>query len=214
MRRAVALLALLLVVPAGAAGANPRDEQERLRPADMALARRIALKPGDLGVGWARTAASVEDDQTMRCPGWNPDFSAFTITGKAISAFVSQSGGSVLSGVEVYATKAHAVGDFRTGARPALAGCLRTSLERQFKQTGVRGDVVSSRMTRAPRLGEHSAAFRAVVRLRANGTTVPVYMDFLVLHRGRSLASLLLSGAFRPMPDQRSLARRVVARMR
>lgn len=214
MRRLTLLFVLLLAVPVAAAGTHPRDEQERLRPPDMALAKRIAVKHVDLGPGWARSPVSVEDDETMRCPGWNPDFSAFTITGKAVSAFANAGGGSVVSGVEVYVTKAQAVGDFRTGARPALAACLRTSLERQFKRTGVSADVVSSRMTSAPRLGEHSAAFRAVVRIRANGTTVPAYMDFLVLHRGRSLASLLFSGAFRPLPGQLELARRVVARMR
>jgi hypothetical protein len=39
-------------------------------------------------------------------------------------------------------------------------------------------------------------------------------MDFLVLHRGRTLASLLFSGAYRPFPGQLGLARLVVARMR
>ena len=214
MRRLAALLVVLLSVPVAAAGTNPRDEQERLNTADTARAQRATLQAGDLGPGWVRAPVSSEDDETMRCPGWNPDFSSFTITGKAVSAFANAGGASVVSGVEVYANRSHALGDFRTGARPQLAACLRSSLGQQFRRSGVDAKVLSSRVVAAPRVGEHSAAYRAVVRVRANGMAIRVTMDFLVLHRGRTLASLLFSGAYRPFPAQRELARLVASRMR
>jgi hypothetical protein len=214
VRRVAILLAVLAAVPVAAAGTNPRDERERPNPADTALATHATLQAGDLGPGWVHAPASTADDETMRCPGWNPDFSAFTITGKAVKAFANPGGASVVSGVEVYATRAQAAGDFRTGARPQLAACLRSSLQREFKRRSLAAAVLSARMTAAPRVGQHSAAYRAVVSIRANGTTARVFMDFLVLHRGRTLASLLFSGAFKPVPGQLGLARRVVARMR
>jgi hypothetical protein len=101
-RSAFVLVAALFAFGTGAALAvtDPHDEQERLRPADMALARRTTLKATDLASGWKRMPAPSDDDDS-KCPGFDPDFSAFTITGKAQSIFARQGGGVVVSVVEV-----------------------------------------------------------------------------------------------------------------
>src|SRR3954463_3454803 len=83
---AALVLCSLLVVAAALAG-PPRVEQKRLRPADMALAKRVVLRSSDLPSGWTRGQASPQPEQLPSCPGADLDFSAFTITGQARSAF-------------------------------------------------------------------------------------------------------------------------------
>jgi hypothetical protein len=82
----VAPAVLVLGTAAALAASDPHKERERLRPADMALARRATIKAADLVSGWKRMPVGSDDDS--KCPGFDPDFSAFTITGKASSLFV------------------------------------------------------------------------------------------------------------------------------
>ena len=216
MRRS-ALVLVTAVVALGTAAAlaatDPHAEQEQLRPADMALARRTTLTAADLASGWKRRPVGPDDNS--KCPGFDPDFSAFTITGKASSLFTRQGGGAVVSGVEVYKTRAQAIGDFRTGAKPALAKCLshvfKVGLERG---TGGTARTTSSRMVPAPRVGERSALYRLVGTLTVQGRTIRVYMDVLAFQRGRSITSLVSSGLGGPIRGQTAVARLIAARMR
>jgi hypothetical protein len=216
----LATAALLFAVALAAVGSplaarDPRAEKERLTPRDMTLARSELLVRSDLAPGWRRTPSSPDDDERTRCPGWNPDFSAFTITGKAKADFEhGQAGASILSTAEVYATRSQAVGDFRTGAKPGLVRCLRVLLDRGFRQGGVDAEVVSARMAPSPRIGERSATYRVVARVRAGGTSAPAFFDVHFFQRGRSIAGLLFTGVGVRVPDQLALARTVAARLR
>jgi len=214
-RSAFVLVAAVFVfgTAAALAATDPRDEQERLRPADMALARRTTLKATDLASGWKRMPAPAEDDDS-KCAAFDPDVSAFTITGKAQSVFARQ-GGAVFSTVEVYATRAQAVGDLRTAAKPALAKCIRQAFETGFaRAAGGRARTISSQMVPAPRVGERSALYRLVGTLTVQGQTIRVYMDVLAFQRGRSITALLSSGFGGPIRGQTALARLIAARMR
>jgi hypothetical protein len=198
---------------AALAATDPHDEQERLRPADMALARRTTLKATDLASGWKRMPAPSEDDDS-KCAGFDPDFSAFTITGKARSLFARQ-GGAVISLVEVYATRAQAIGDFRTGAKPAVAKCIRHAFETDVARgAGGTARTMSSRMVTAPRIGERSVLYRLVGTLTVRGQTVRVYMDVLAFQRGRSITALFSSGFGGPIRGQTAVGRLIAARMR
>jgi hypothetical protein len=198
---------------AALAATDPHDEQERLRPADMALARRTTLKATDLASAWKRVPAPSEDSNG-KCPGFDPDFSAFTITGKARSVFARQ-GGAVVSAVEVYKTRAQAIGDFRTGAKPTFAKCLRHAFETEFARgAGGTARTISSRMVTAPRLGERSALYRLVGTLTVQGRTIRVYMDVLAFQRGRSVTALFSSGFGGPIRGQTAVGRLIAARMR
>jgi hypothetical protein len=195
------------------AATDPHDEQVRLVSADTALARRTTLKTTDLASGWKRVPVPSQEDEG-KCPGFDPDFSAFTITGKARSLFARQ-GGAVLSVVEVYKSRTQAVGDFRTGAKPALARCLRHAFETDFaRETGGRVRTISSRMAPAPRVGERTALYRLVGTLTAQGRTIRIYMDFLAFQRGRSITVLFSSGFGARLRGQTTLARRIATRMR
>ena len=219
MRRIGILLSTLVAAVATATGAataatDPRAERERLTPADMALAKRMTLTGSDLAAGWRRTATPKNEDATLSCPGFNPDFSRFTITGKADSTFRHPAGAQITSATEVFATPAQAVGDYRLGARPALAGCLRYLLNREFAKTGLMARIRSSRMVRAPSVGARAAAYRLVGEAHAGANTVSIHVDMLVLQRGRSIALLLFSNVRTPVPGQVALARVVARRMR
>jgi hypothetical protein len=214
-RSAFVLVAALFAFGTGAALAvtDPHDEQERLRPADMALARRTTLKATDLASGWKRMPAPSDDDDS-KCPGFDPDFSAFTITGKAQSVFARQ-GGVVVSVVEIYPTRAQAIGDFRTGTKPAFVKCLRYAFETDFARgAGGTAKTMSSRMVSAPRVGERSVLYRLVGTLTVQGQTIRIYMDVLAFQRGRSITALFSTGFGGPIRGQTALARLIAARMR
>ena len=197
---------------AALAATDPHKEQERLRAADMTLARRATIKSTDLLSGWKRMPVGGGDS---KCPGFDPDFSAFTITGKASSLFVELGGGAVLSAVEVYKTRAQAVGDFRTGAKPAVAKCIRHSFETDIARgAGGTAKTISSRMVPAPRVGERSALYRLVGTLTLQGRTIRVYIDVLAFQRGRSITTLLSSGFGGRIRGQTTLARVIASRMR
>jgi hypothetical protein len=213
---AFAALAVLTAAALAATTTDPRAEKERLNPADMALAKRANLKAADLDPAWRRIPVPESDDQSFTCPGFDPDFSAFTITGKSESAFDRGSGGSILSVVEVYATERQAIGDFSVGTRPAIAGCLKHAAEQGFKAggPGVTARVVSSKVVAAPRVGDRQFAVRLVARVTAGGRSIPLVMDVVVLQRGRSIAALMFTGLAERVSGQAPLARLVASRMR
>ena len=210
----VLVLALAGAFASVATAKDPRREQERLTPADMALASRVSVRATDLTRGWTQTAVPP-DNSSMTCPGFDPDFSRFTITGKSRTAFASTGGRSVVSLVEVYASRAQAVGDFRLGAQPALARCLRTTLEDAVPAgADVTLRVRSSRMQPLGGVGENGAAFRLVASVSSGNVSLPLYLDALVFQRGRTVTALLFTSAMERVPGQLALARAVARRMR
>jgi hypothetical protein len=130
--------------------------------------------------------------------------------------FADARGSSVQSVVDVYATRAQAAGDFLAGAKPAQTGCLREALAyaRREVPAGVTLSVVSARMLPAPRVGERAASYRLVGKLESRGVSFPLYMDLLVVQRGRTMAALFSTGFQRPVAGQLALARKLAARMR
>jgi hypothetical protein len=215
MSRLVVLLALVagLAVTASAGARDPRLEQVRLNAADNALAKRTALRPNDVGSGWRRTTIPDSDEQ-LTCPGFNPNLSRFTITGKATSAFVGGAGASIVSAIEVYESRADAAGDFRAAATPAVARCLRLALDREFSNNAIPVRVRSARVVPAPRVGERRIAYRVVAALEAGTAPLNVYFDVVVVQRGRTIAALFFTSAIEPLARRSRLVSRVASRMR
>jgi hypothetical protein len=208
-----ALSALSVVAAAGAR--DPRDEQERLRPADMNAAKASLIRLADLNSGWKRDK-KPNDDDSNNCPGFNPDFSRFVITGKADAAFVHPAGAWLISGTEIYASHAHAAGDFRLGARPGLAKCLRYMLEHETAKEidpAVRVRVLSSRMVPAARIGERTARFQLVARFTGPARSLTMYVDVFAFLKGRSIGFLMTMSVTQPIRDGGKLARVMLARM-
>jgi hypothetical protein len=215
-RIALSLITLIaLSVVAAAAARDPRDEQERLRLADMNAAKASLIRLADLNAGWKRDK-KPDDDDSNSCPGFNPDFSRFVITGKADAAFVHPAGAWLVSGTEIYASHAHAVGDFRLGARPGLAKCLRYILEHETAKEidpGVRVRVLSSRMVPSARIGERTARFQLVARFTGPARSLTMYMDVFAFLQGRSIGFLMTMSVTQPIRDGGTLARTMLGRM-
>jgi hypothetical protein len=209
----IPLLVLSLFVVATAAARDPRLEQVRLNAADNALAKRIALTPRDVGVGWRSTTVPDSDDQ-LNCPGWSPNLSRFTITGKATRAYTQPTGASIVSAVEVYESKADAAGDFKAAATPAVARCLKLALEREFGNGAVPVRVRSAKVVPAPRVGDRRIAYRVIASLNAGGTLLNVYFDVIVVQKGRSIVALFFTAPMKPLARQSRLAATVASRMR
>lgn len=216
MRVLAATLALVAVFATTAAGASdPRAEKIRLQPADVALAKRAVLRQSDVGSDWTRVERHGGNSQ-FSCASFRPDFSAFTVTGQARSSFRLAAGAQMDSSVAVFRTKAHAVGDFRLGARPELAACFARELRKAFRQypEGIEGRLLTSKMVTAPKLGERSAAYAITARLSGNGTSLPVFVDVVAFQRGRSIGALVFTGAGSRLPSQRYYAAAIADRLR
>ena len=215
MRRVAAVIVAVLALAstAGAAERNPRLEQVRLNAADNALARSIAITQREAGAGFRKTAIP-SGDQQLSCPGFNPNVSRFTITGKSTTAYVHASGASIVSAVEVFESRADASGDFRAAATPAVARCLRLQLQRDLGATGLTASIRSASVVPAPRVAERRIAYRIVARLTAGTTAVTITSDVVVLQRGRSIAALFFTAVEKPFPRRDKLSAAVAARMR
>jgi hypothetical protein len=213
-RLLAALLLAAVLASATVAATDPRLEQRRLRPADVALAKRTNLRLSELARGWARYTAPTSGSST-RCPGYSPDLSRFTITGEAHANFRHPTGFAISSAVQVYPSRAQAAADFRAGAKPGLTRCLARLFETDFARgAGGRGTTLSSRMVASPRIGERAAWYRLVGRLTVRGVTARVHMDVLAFQVGRSQAAIVSAGLGGPIRDQLALGRMLAARMR
>lgn len=219
MRSFAALLALITILTASAAAAvNPRAEKVRLRPVDVSLAKRAVLQQADVGPDWSRVPTQPRSDSQFACASFKPDFSAFTVTGRASASFreASSPGAQIDSTVAVFRTKAQAAGDFRLGAKPQLARCLADELRRAFRgyPDGVEGKLLSSKMVPAPKLGERSAAYAFTARLSGNGNSLPVFVDVIAVQQGRSIAAIVFTSVGSRLPSRQYYAASVTDRLR
>jgi hypothetical protein len=219
MRTLAATLTMVAVFAASAAGAaDPRSETVRVRPADVALARQAVLRQSDVGPDWDRVPTRTKSSGQFACSSFRPDFSSFIVTGKASASFrlTSPAGAQMDSTVAVFRKKAHAVADFRLGAKPQLAQCLAQELRRAFRSypEGVRGRLLSSKMVTPPTLGERSAAYAITAKLSGNGTSLPVFVDVVAVQRGRSIAALVFTGVGSRVPSRQYFAAKIAGRLR
>lgn len=209
------LLSITLVLSAAlavvaAAWAGPRDEKERLTKADMASARRALLRQSDLSSGWKRIAIPKS---STRCPSYNPDFSRFTITGKAHTGFMGSGGAAIASSVSIYRNGRQAAAAFELGARPALLSCITAKMVRLFAASQIRASIVSRRMSTGPRLGTLSASFRLVLRLRVGSQTSSYHVDLLTFQVRRAIGAISFQALDSSVRNQIGIARRVSARL-
>ena len=207
----------LVVVATANAARDPRLETLALKSADVRLAKLATVQLSDLSSGWKAVRAPASDEQAPDCPGYRPDFSRFTITGQADSAFESQRGAiSIFSSTEVYETKEDANGDFALSTLPPVARCLGILVLRETPSgtNGFTVKVLSSRRVAAPRYGDRSAAYRIVTELAQGGRAIKVYLDVAVILRGRSIGGIFFTGVQQPVSDQRRIVARVATRLR
>ena len=78
----------------------------------------------------------------------------------------------------------------RSVQTPKLVPCLRTVMQRA---AGAGGKVASVRKVAFPHVAPYTAAFRVVIDVASNGTTIPVRLDTVLLGRGRSEVTLTVT---------------------
>jgi hypothetical protein len=207
------LLACSLLVSAVALGGKPRLEQKRLRPADMALAKRTTLRAADLGRGWTRRQPERSPDELPTCPGVDVDFSMFTITGTAQSAFASGLA-VVQSHVEVFESRSDAARDFRKAMSTPVLRCVGRWLRDEAAKATPGARVVSSRLLSRPRLGERGILYRIVMEVPTDSGRLRIFVDLVAFQRGRTAVALVFSSAYAPVRGELGAARKVLARTR
>ncbi len=148
----------------------------------------------------------------MNCPGVDLDFSAFTITGTAQSRF-ALAGASIESYVEVYESRRDAAGDFRKGSSSKALACYARELDKEARKDG-RSQVVAARSLGKRRVGDEAMAYRILFSFKTARGPMPVYLDLVVVRRGRTLVTLAFTAARAPIKGQVALARAVAARAR
>ena len=213
---------LLLAIPvAAAATAEFKPEQQQLKPADVKLAKKIALRRADLGASWRAVPGGTDtsdDSDLAGCPEFDVDLSSFTITGRAASGFQNARGSTVFSSVEVFASKAQAVGDFTAvTSHPAFLGCVRSLFEQGAQsepQPGLTFEVGDAQPLNVGRVGQQVFAFRIPVEARVDGRVpVDLFFDTIYLQKGRTTASVMFITALSPYPAEAKLARKLAARI-
>lgn len=191
----------------------PRLERKRLTAADMALAKRVAMRASDLSAGWTRHTAPARPQQLPRCPGADLDFSVFTITGTAASSF-RMGTRTIESFVEVFKSRADATGDYRKSTQRKLLACLGPELRRQAARSGVDMRLVSARFAGQKAVGDRAFEYRIVTSIATGaGSRLRIYVDLIGFQRRRTLVGTYFSGTS-PVAGRLAVVRSIAARAR
>jgi hypothetical protein len=211
----VPVAALVALVTAAVVAAGDGKEQIRFNPADQAAARAVVIRRSDLGsTGWQ--GGPVKPDLSgPSCPNYHPKLSDLVITGAAEADF-RRSGFAFGSAGEVLKTRRMVALDWQRSvlARGAVS-CLRTTMS---KGLGTTAKVISFAKLPFPRLATYVALFRAVVGVQAQGRTVRVLADIVLVGRGRTELTLSVVGPAAAKSAisaaERRLARTLISRVR
>jgi hypothetical protein len=215
---AVTGMALTLVLSALADHSALADkEQIHLTASGQAAARAAVLRKADLGTSGAWTGGSVKPDLTssLPCTTFHPKQSDLVLIGAARTHFAG-SGLAFDSEAQVLQTPRMVQLDWqRTVLAPQLLPCLRIGLA---KSGGASTRIVSVRRIAFPHVAQYTDAFRLLAEVQTAAAPVRVFVDVVVLGRGRTeitlttTAPLLADATVRPAEAR--LARLLVARVR
>jgi hypothetical protein len=172
------LAAAFSLVGTVAAGRDPRQEKFAPRAVDAKRAVNAVVHLSDLTPGWKGGLVNSSGNGDMPdCP-WE-DYSAFTITGQAVSTF--RQGGALLNSyAQVFPTVREARADFAIATKPGRAKCEGKG----YESLGASVTLISARVVTVPNVGDRAAAYRYVLRYGANR----VYIDVIDFLHGRTRA--------------------------
>jgi hypothetical protein len=218
VKRLVPLTLALLVLPQLAVAAkDPHAETEHLNRADMALAKQAAVRKTDLVAGWRLTHSGPPASGGEDCTGYDPDLSAFVVTGKQETIFQQvPSGAQLESDVFVFRNVRDASRDYKASATRGFLTCLKSALAKSLRQNHLQGRISSSRMATTPRVGAQSVFYRVVATIPpANGLPrFSMYADVVAFRQGRTQTVIFFMAPLVPVRGRLALARAVARRMR
>lgn len=167
-------------------------EQIKLNPADQAAARAVLIRRTDLGSsGWQGGRVKPDLSAGPTCTNYHPKVSDLVITGAGEADF-RRSGFEFDSAAEVLQTRRMVALDWRRSViAPGAVPCLRLMMSRRL---GSNGKVISFRKLPFPHLSAYTALFRAVISVQAQGRTVRVLTDLVLVGRSRTEITLTVAG--------------------
>jgi hypothetical protein len=182
------LSAGVLAVLTCASGALADNPTVRISQADQTKAESSLLQLRDFGVGWTGGKRTPAKLTSPHCPGFDPKESDLVVSGHAEARFGYQRAGVVFDqDTQVLKNKQAVATDFARTIHPKLAGCLAY----QLKRSG-HGQVTSVKVQklRFPKVGDVSAAYRAVVTVHSGKRVARIVSDFIFFGSGRLEYSL------------------------
>jgi hypothetical protein len=212
----VFVAAAVALATAKAVLAGDGKEQIRFNAADQAAARAVVIRRADLGSsGW--TGGRVKPDLSAgpTCPNYHPKVSDLVLTGAARTRF-RRSGFEFDSQAGVLKTRRMVALDWRRSVlAPGAVPCLRRTLD---KGLGSTAKVVSFAKLPFPHLSTYAALFRGVISVQAQGKTVRVLTDIVLVGRSRTELTLTVAGPAAAKSGisaaERRLARVLISRAR
>ncbi len=212
----VFVAAAVALATAKAVLAGDGKEQIRFNAADQAAARAVVIRRADLGSsGW--TGGRVKPDLSAgpTCPNYHPKVSDLVLTGAARTRF-RRSGFEFDSQAGVLKTRRMVALDWRRSVlAPGAVPCLRRTLD---KGLGSTAKVVSFAKLPFPHLSTYAALFRGVISVQAQGKTVRVLTDIVLVGRSRTELTLTVAGPAAAKSGisaaERRLARVLISRTR
>lgn len=212
------LVTLAVLALAGSAVAADGQPRRALTKQDQARALSIVLKRGDLGQGFVEEKRTDDDriPKGARCGAL--DESDLTVSGDADSPdFHLQNGSAFVtvgSTAQVYRTLREANTSWNRGTAAQVATCL-ADIVLLSAPAGRNVKLVSTTKRAFPEVTQKSTAYRIVVSFAVGGQRVPVYVDVVILQRGRIQSGLLFSSIGAPVgkAEQVALARVIASRL-
>jgi hypothetical protein len=219
MGRAIVFLLVAAAVALAAATAvlaGDGKEQIKFNPADQAAARAVVIRWADLGSsGWTGGPAKPDLSSGPSCPNYHPKVSDLVLTGAARTTF-RNTGFEFDSQSGVLKTRQMVARDWRRSVlAPGAVSCLRRSIG---KGLGSNAKVVSFRKLPFPQISPYAALFRGVISASAQGRTVRILTDVVLVGRSRTELTLTIVGPASAKSAisaaERRLARSLITRAR
>jgi hypothetical protein len=175
-------------------------------PAGMAAARHALLDRGELGAGWAASAAPATS-AALTCPAHEPALTGIVETGAASSAGfrASATGPFLAQSAWVYETAAQGTTYWRRVTGPGVVNCLVDVVQRGTTQS-VSFSVVGRSRIALPQIAPHTAGYRVTATATSAGQVARVYFDLVLLGRGDTLTELTLARFVEPPAPAQELA--------
>jgi hypothetical protein len=208
--------AAVALMTAAAVPAGDGKEQIKFNAADQAAARAVVIRRADLGSsGWVGGPMKPDLSTGPRCPTYHPKVSDLVLTGAARTNF-RRSGFDFDSQAGVLKTRRMVALDWRRSVlAPGVVPCLRQTIGSGL---GSSAKVVSFAKLPFPHLSTYTALFRGVMSVQAQGKTVRLLTDLVLVGRSRTELTLTVVGPASAKSAisaaERRLARVLISRSR
>ncbi|HVU77747.1 MAG TPA: hypothetical protein VHC67_09215 [Gaiellaceae bacterium] len=186
-KRPVLLVSLAALCAAGTALAATLDrEQHKFNAADQSAARSAVLVKADLGTtGWTGGATKPDLGPPQTCANYDPKQSDLVLTGIAETHW-KHPGLEVDTEAQVLQTPAMVKLDWqRTVIDPDAGACLKENIIKSLKSSRTIKFVSFQRVV-FPHVGAYSRAYVTTIQVTANGSTVPLAVEDVLIGNKRT----------------------------